>query len=46
VRDEIKRLQVVANESEKARLAAEQERAKAEGKLWQMQALVCDSYQL
>lgn len=37
------RLQAAANESEEARLAADRERAKAEGKLRQMQALVCPS---
>lgn len=43
VRDEVKRLQTLAKESDKARLIAAQERAKAEGKLRQMQALVCVS---
>lgn len=40
VMDEIARLQAAAMESEKARVAAERERTKAEGKLRQMQTLV------
>ena len=40
VKDEIMRLQAIASDSEKARTSAEVERALAEDKLSQMQALV------